>query len=70
MVVVPTVSALSIPVDELIVATAVLLLVQEPPAAVFNNVSAVPAHADVPPVMLAGAAITVIGLTTKHEPEM
>jgi len=61
IVVVPAVTPVTTPVEELIVATAVLLDVQTPPVVVLDNVVVDPEHTAVVPVIDAtvGNAVTV-----------
>lgn len=61
IVVVPAVTPVTTPVEELIVATAVLLDVHTPPVVVLDNVVVDPEHTDVVPVIDAttGKAVTV-----------
>lgn len=61
IVVVPAVTPVTTPVEELIVATAVLLDVHTPPVVVLDNVVVDPAHTAVVPVIDAtvGNAVTV-----------
>ena len=59
MVVVPPVIGVTTPVDALIVATAVLLLVQTPPAMVFANVEDDPTQTVVLPVIAATVGVNV-----------
>jgi hypothetical protein len=58
MFVVPAVSACTKP-DEFTVATAVLVLIQEPPEVAFVNIALVPSHIEALPDIAAGEASTV-----------
>ena len=55
----PEATPVKIPVDEPMVATAVLLLVHVPPPDVLLNVAVVPGHAVNVPVIAAGNGLTV-----------
>jgi len=57
---VPVVSALTMPLDDPMVATVVLLLVQVPPLTELLNVVVVPSHKLVEPVIAPGVASTVM----------
>ena len=59
MVATPPDTPVTTPEDEPTVAIAGLVLVQEPPAVVFDNVIEEPAQTLLLPVMAAGAAITL-----------
>jgi hypothetical protein len=58
----------TIPVDDPIVATPVLLLLQIPPMEASDSVVVKPVHTVVEPVIVAGAALTVTILVSKQLP--
>jgi hypothetical protein len=64
MVEVPLVTPQATPVEEPIVATAVLPLIQEPPGVVLLSVVQLPIQAKVAPVIAAGSGLTVTTAVT------
>lgn len=73
IVVIPGAIAVTVPVDEPIVATLVLLLVQTPPAGVLVSVTTSPTQrldigSPVVPVIIVGSGFTVTSIVVKQPP--
>jgi hypothetical protein len=64
--VVPGLTPVTNPVDEPMVATAVVPLIQVPPADASVNVIVAPTHTVVGPPIAAGSGLTVIAFTAKQ----
>jgi hypothetical protein len=65
---VPTATPVGIPLNDPIVAMAVLLLVHIPPGTLLPNKPVCPTHKLVEPVMAVGVELTVIVVVTKQAP--